>query len=154
MKVTVCAVILACLSSSDAFTTSRPMIKSTRVFASEDAPDDGNLLNGLKAGFSILRKGIQNGDGFKQSVADALSGPEFDLKDANERIDSYLKSSSVVVFSWTVSGFSKKAKKLLTSIGATYESVELGTYSSWIACCTIMAVANRTEKNVFDNDIA
>lgn len=130
MKFFVCVVVLASLFSSDAFNALRaPLSRSARLYSSSDdtkTPDDGNLLNGFKAGFNILKKGMSKGDGFKQSLADAFAGPDMDLQAANDRIDAIISKSSVVVFSWTVSSFSSKAKKLLTSIGATYEAVELG----------------------------
>lgn len=128
MKFAVCVIVLASLCSSSAFSTLKtPTVTGTRVFSSSgENYDDGNLLNGFKAGFGILRKGLSKGDGFKQSLADALAGPDLDLKAANDRIDAYISKSPVVVFSWTVSGFSKKAKNLLSSIGADFEAVELG----------------------------
>ena len=128
MKFVVCVVVLASLYSSSAFNSLRTaVVKGFRVHSSAQGDyDDGNMLNGLKAGLGILRKGLTKGDGFKQSLADALAGPELDLKAANDRIDAYISKSPVVVFSWTVSGFSKKAKTLLTSIGAEFEAVELG----------------------------
>jgi hypothetical protein len=129
MKFSVSAAILVSLSYSDAFQSSRVTApRATHLYSSTDPADDGNLLNGLKAGFNIFRKGITAGDGLKQSLADALAGPDLDLDAANDRIDAYIKSAPVVVFSWTVSVFSTKAKNYLNSIGATFESVELGTY--------------------------
>lgn len=126
MKFSISTVILVSLSYSNAFHSSRIAVpRATHLYSSADA-DDGNLLNGLKAGFNIFRKGITAGDGLKQSLADALAGPDLDLAVANDRIDAYIKSAPVVVFSWTVSVFSTKAKNYLTSIGATFESVELG----------------------------
>ena len=125
-----CAVFAASLTCSEAFSsTLRPKTATViPLFASSDSgpKDDGNLLNGLTAGFKIFRKGISAGDSFKQSVADALAGPELDLKVATDRIDTYIKSAPVVIFSWTVSGFSTKAKKYLDSIGVSYEAIELG----------------------------
>lgn len=124
-----CAVFAASLTCSEAFITLRPRSATViPLFSSSDSgpKDDGNLLNGLTAGFKIFRKGISAGDSFKQSVADALAGPELDLKVATDRIDAYIKSAPVVIFSWTVSGFSTKAKKYLDSIGVSYEAIELG----------------------------
>jgi hypothetical protein len=127
MKFSISAAILVSLSYSDAFQSSRVTApRATHLYSSTDPADDGNLLNGLKAGFNIFRKGITAGDGLKQSLADALAGPDLDLAAANDRIDAYIKSAPVVVFSWTVSVFSTKAKNYLSSIGATFESVELG----------------------------
>ena len=137
MNSIICVVVLASLSCSTAFSATRPRTATvTPLSASSDSgpKDDGNLLNGLTAGFKIFRKGITGGDSFKQSVADALAGPELDLKAATDRIDAYIKSAPVVIFSWTVSGFSTKAKKYLDSIGATYEAVELGEPSSFLYC--------------------
>ena len=132
MKFVVCAVVLSSLYTSNAFNAMRsPLSKAARLYSSPDGnspPDDGNLLNGLKAGFSILTKGMSKGDGFKQSLADAFAGPDLDLQAANARIDEYISKSPVVVFSWSVSVFSKKAKDLLKSIGVTYETVELGKH--------------------------
>ena len=120
------AIVFASLTTSDAFSRFSPSTARASHLFSSPEPDDGNLLNGLKAGFSIFRKGITAGDGFKQSVADALAGPELDLSVENARIDAYIKSAPVVIFSWTVSGFSKKAKKSLSSIGVSFEAIELG----------------------------
>ena len=123
------AVVFASLTTSDAFSRFSPSTARVSHLFSSLEPDDGNLLNGLKAGFNIFRKGITAGDGFKQSVADALAGPELDLSVENARIDAYIKSAPVVVFSWTVSGFSTKAKKCLKSIGVDYEAIELGEHN-------------------------
>lgn len=121
------AILVLLSHSTNAFHSSRVTAsRATHLYSSTD-PDDGNLLNGLKAGFNIFRKGITSGDGLKQSLADALAGPDLDLEVANSRIDAYIKTAPVVVFSWTVSVFSTKAKNYLSSIGATFESVELGT---------------------------
>ena len=137
MNSILCAVVLASLSCSEGFNAIRPRATTVSpLFASSDSGprDDGNLLNGLTAGFKIFRKGITAGDSFKQSVADALAGPELDLKVATDRIDAYIKSAPVVIFSWTVSGFSTKAKKYLDSIGVSYEAVELGAPFYFYLC--------------------
>jgi hypothetical protein len=129
-----CGLLLAYICGTVAFNTLRsPSIKATHVYSTPEGGstevEDGNMLKGFKVGFNIFKKGMNSNDGFKQSLADALAGPDLDLKIANDRIDAYLKTSPIVVFSWSQSPFSKKAKKLLQSIGAKYESVELGIYT-------------------------
>ena len=131
MKFLISAILLASLSSSDAFSRFKtPYFRVSHLFSSPDSDSSSSSpLDGLKTGFDIFRKGIKAGDGFKQSVADALAGPELDLSVENARIDAYIKSAPVVVFSWTVSSFSTKAKKSLSSIGASFEAIELGENS-------------------------
>ena len=136
MKFSIC-LLIASACTSNAFTTVKSPLTRVRVFSSEDSSNEaetkqvnkvGNLFNGFETGFNILKKGMSSGDSFKQSLADAFAGPELDLQAAQDRIDAYITKSPVVVFSWTVSSFSTKAKNLLKSIGATYEAVELGAY--------------------------
>jgi glutaredoxin len=81
--------------------------------------------NRLLVGWNIFMKGMSSGDGFKQSLADAFSGPDLDLDAANKKIDDVVSSNPCVVFSWTMSPFSKKAKKHLADIGVKYTTVEL-----------------------------
>ena len=128
MKFLISALLILSLCSSDAFSRFKtPYFRVSHLLSSPDS-DSSSPLDGLKTGFNIFRKGITAGDGFKQSVADALAGPELDLSVENARIDAYIKSAPVVVFSWTVSSFSTKAKKALSSIGASYETIELGEH--------------------------
>jgi glutaredoxin 3 len=59
----------------------------------------------------IFAKGL-GPDGFKQALADAIAG-EYDRAAADAEISKKVASAPVVVFSWTRSPASKKAKELL-----------------------------------------
>eukprot|EP01041_Mallomonas_annulata_P003158 gene3158-6230_t len=87
--------------------------------------EDKPVLDSIGDSFQIFYKGLTAGDSFKQSVADALAGPDMDLEAAKNEINEYIKSAPCVIFSWTMSPASKKAKKLLTDIGCTYTAIEL-----------------------------
>jgi glutaredoxin len=91
----------------------------------EESPNSSSIMSAAQTGFDILVKRMGEGDNFKQAVADALAGPSLDVIAANSQIDSIVQSSPCVVFSWTMSPFSKKAKQILDQIGAQYKVVEL-----------------------------
>lgn len=98
-----------------------------RIFAARSSvvEDNESMFSGVQTGFDILVKRMGQGDSFKQAVADAMAGPSLDVINANQQIDSIVENSPVVVFSWTMSPFSKKAKLILEQIGAKYKVVEL-----------------------------
>ena len=49
----------------------------------------------------------------------------YDADAVNAQLDATIKSSPVVVFTWSFSPFSKRARALLDGLGARYTAVEL-----------------------------
>ena len=86
---------------------------------------DNDVATVLQSRLNIFVDRIKSGDGFKQSLTDAIAGPDLDLDQENDKIDKLVSSSGCVMFSWTLSPFSSKAKKLLDNIGVYYKVIEL-----------------------------
>ena len=97
----------------------------TVAISKPEVAEDPGLLGAAQIGFDILFNRIKEGDNFKQALADAMAGASYNVMDANHKIDALIDSAPCVVFSWTVSPFSTRAKKLLDQIGCTYKAVEL-----------------------------
>jgi glutaredoxin 3 len=81
-------------------------------------------VDGLVKSASIFASKLQAGDNFKQALADGIAG-EYDRAAADAEISRLVDSAPVVVFSWTISPFSKKAKDLLKVAGVEPVVVEL-----------------------------
>jgi glutaredoxin len=118
-----------CSSSSKSFSLSRLFNDLTSgnevgsIISTSKSSEE--VESPLVQSFNIFLQGMKTGDGFKQSLADALAGPELDLAAANAKISSLISSAPCVIFSWSVSPFSTKAKKYLDDIGVKYTAVEL-----------------------------
>jgi glutaredoxin 3 len=61
---------------------------------------------------------------FKQFVADLVAG-DYDIEATSQRIDEFVKSDQVVMFSFTSCPFCRRAKDYLESSGIAYQSMEL-----------------------------
>ena len=72
----------------------------------------------------IFQRSRENGDDFKQSMADAMAGP-YDRAAAAVEIDTLVASAPVVIFTWEVSPFSKKALQWLEVAGFSDDSALL-----------------------------
>ena len=114
-------------SSTESTSPSAPITSAVMPTISKEPEiaEDPGLLGAVQVGFDILFNRMKEGDDFKQALADAMAGSSFDVLDANHKIDTFIDSAPCVVFSWTVSPFSTKAKKLLDQMGCQYRAVEL-----------------------------
>ena len=97
--------------------------KSTSLFHTlhSSTTKDSDVTDNI----NIFFKGITSGDGFKQSLADAFAGSDFDFEDSKKKIEELSTSAPCVIFSWTMSPFSKKAKKFLSDINCETKVIEL-----------------------------
>jgi hypothetical protein len=63
MKYSTYAIFLASVCSTTAFNCLKtPIVSRSRMSMTDAEMDDGNLLNGFKVGFGILKKGMNKGD--------------------------------------------------------------------------------------------
>jgi len=106
------------------FSTETPIDPRGQQQAAPTTEDEG-FFQAITLGVNVIVKRMSEGDDFKQAFADALAGPTLDVVDANHKIDALIDAHPCVVFSWTVSPFSTKAKALLDQMGVTYHAVEL-----------------------------
>ena len=102
-----------------------PIVAVPVAIPKTEIAEDTGLLGAAQVGFDILFNRMKEGDDFKQALADAMAGASYNVLDANHKIDALIDSAPCVVFSWTVSPFSTKAKKLLDKMGCQYKAVEL-----------------------------
>uniref|UniRef100_A0A7S2UYR5 VOC domain-containing protein n=1 Tax=Fibrocapsa japonica TaxID=94617 RepID=A0A7S2UYR5_9STRA len=73
-----------------------------------------------------LEAAARSGESAKLEVAKVSAG-DYDKKTMKEKLEKMTKKSPVVIFSQTSCPFCKKAKDLLTDLGASYETVEVDT---------------------------
>jgi hypothetical protein len=63
MKYSTYAIFLASVCSTTAFNCLKtPTVSRSRMSMTDAEMDDGNVLNGFKVGFGILKKGMNKGD--------------------------------------------------------------------------------------------
>jgi len=65
----------------------------------------------------IVKRSLRQKDSFSQTLADLIAGDEFDEEQVWNDAMRLANSSPVVIFGWKASLYSKKALKLLNSIG-------------------------------------
>jgi glutaredoxin 3 len=75
--------------------------------------------------FSELVGGNPWGYRFKQWVADVVAGDDFDKEAVGTRIDAFVESHPVAMFSFTTCPFCRRAKDFFAQEGIEYRSLEL-----------------------------
>ena len=109
------AAALAPLVSSFHSAALRSHARARSIVSSQETADDGEAADD---GFTIFRRSITGGAGFKQAVADGLAG-NFDKAAVAAELDGLIASAPLVVFIWASSPFSKKALAGLQLAGVT-----------------------------------
>lgn len=80
-------------------------------------------MDSVKTFARVFSSKLSAGDDFKQALADGFAG-EYDRAAAEAELMRIIDSAPVVVFSWTRSPFSKKAKDLLKLAGVVNLAVK------------------------------
>lgn len=93
--------------------------RTTRVAVRAGFMEDA--INGLTV--ALKNSPLNQG---KKALAIAQAG-QYDEAAVRAKVQSYIDNNKVVVFSWSGCPFCKKAKGLLSELGAQYTAVELDT---------------------------
>jgi glutaredoxin len=104
-------------------------------------PDD--QIDATKNFLATGQKSLQEGASFKQALADAIAGDNYDEATTRAEIETEVQSAPLVVYAWTVSIFSKKALSALEMVDKDIKVKVINLDKPWSEGNKVRAVLGR-----------